>query len=541
VPSVLTSDDLLTLEPSSGLLQPVGEDKRDRGLTSRPGFVVGAFCVVAVLLQVPTISRRYWVDESISIGIASHPLRQLPALLRLDGSPPLWYAILHFWMLAFGSSPVATHSLSLLFSVAVVPLAYWAARELFGRTQGICAAALAATNPFLGWYATENRMYTLVVGLGLVAVTLAVRAVRDRSRRDAVLAVAAYAALDYTHNWGLYLTAVTVVYLAVRAHRAGDARLRAWVVGCGTGVFALYLPWLPSFLEQAGNTAAPWAVAPGIGDLFADPSTTLGGTIGVVVAPVLALAVWWTRGRRCRGTSQAATVVTSITLATIVLGWVAAHIEPSWTVRYLAVTVGCWLLAAAGALGGTRSGRRVVVGICILLSVWSIVGALLPNPNRSYAKDNAAAVAAAAAPYLHPGDLVVVGQTEQVPVLAYYLGTRLTYLNPMGRVSDPMVVDWKHIVADLEHADACRTIEPLVAALPVGSQILEIDPLSPVGASGSAWARAAHLQVVSIDRLLGTEPSLEAVRSFTEGISPRPYSPVIGELFVKVRSQTTCP
>jgi hypothetical protein len=46
--------------------------------------------------------------------------------------------------------------------------------------------------------------------------------------------------------------------------------------------------------------------------------------------------------------------------------------------------------------------------------------------------------------------------------------------------------------------------------------------------------------VVRIDALLGHDPALQLERSFTEGVSPKPYSPVIGVLFVKVSDQTTC-
>jgi mannosyltransferase len=548
---VLTSDDLLTLAPTATAttLRPdeighpdgtSGGEVDSPGTRSRDGLIVAGFVVVATLLRVPTLGRSYWVDEAISVGIASHPVTQIPALLRDDGSPPLWYFLLHFWMLAAGSSPVATHVLALLVSLVVTPLAYWAGRQLFGRPAALCAAALSATSPFLNWYGTENRMYTLVVAISLVAVTLTVRAVRDRSRRDAIGAVVAFAALDYTHNWGLYLTAVTVLYLAGRALAARDRGLLAWVLGGGAAVVLLYLPWLPSFLEQASTTAAPWAVAPLFSDLVADPTTLVGGTAGAVVAPVLVGAVLWTRGRRTARTSQAATVLVSITLGVTVLGWLAAQIEPSWTVRYLAVTLAGWILAAAGALGASRTGRRVVVAVTVGLATWSVVGALLPDANPDAAKDNAGAIAGAAAPLLHAGDLVVVSQTEQVPVLAHYLPAGLTYFNPMGRGDAPSVVDWRHIIPRLQQADACRTIEPAVNAAPVGTRILEVLPLDPVGAPGSAWSRAAHRQVMAIDALLGRDRSLQLQRSFTEAIDPKPYSPVIAVLFVKVSDHTSC-
>ena len=54
----------------------------------------------------------YWVDESMSIGIASHPISEIPTVLRQDGTPPLFYVLLHVWMRLFGTGEQATASLS---------------------------------------------------------------------------------------------------------------------------------------------------------------------------------------------------------------------------------------------------------------------------------------------------------------------------------------------------------------------------------------------------------------------------------------------
>ena len=166
----------------------------------REAAIVGGLVILGALLRLPTLTRAYWVDEGISVGIASQHLTQISALLRRDGSPPLFYVLLHFWIRAFGGSPVSTHIMSLLISLALVPVAWWSARRLFGRQVALCAALLTATSPFLNWYSTESRMYPLVCGLAIVAVTSSVRALLRESRSDFVLAVVAFSALLYTHN-----------------------------------------------------------------------------------------------------------------------------------------------------------------------------------------------------------------------------------------------------------------------------------------------------------------------------------------------------
>jgi mannosyltransferase len=502
--------------------------------------VVGCLVAVALALRVPFIGRSYWIDEGISVGISSHHLTQIPTLLTRDGSPPLFYVVLHFWMLVFGRSELATHLLPLTVSLAAIPLAYWSGKEVFGRRAGRWAAALVATNPFLEWYSTETRMYTIVIVLSLVGVTFAIRAVRRRDFRDAAAAVLAYALLLYTHNWGIYLTLVTVGVLAGLSWYQGNRRLALQVCAAGGAAFALWLPWLPFFLDQASSTAAPWAVRPNIGNFFADQGSALGGTLNFAVAPFLAYGAWRTHRLRSSRESQLAGMLCGIGLMTGVVGFLGAQIEPSWTVRYLAVIVAPLLMAAAGALSSSQNGRVVLGCTCVMLAGWSAIGAILPNPSFHFAKSNVGAVAAMAAPELAPGDLVVVTQTEQLAVLAYYLPKGLFYATPTGLVTDPTVVDWRNIVPRLQHADPCRTVGPLIADLPIGAHVLEINPVRKLGSRGSAWQKAVTAQVASVDRLLATDPTLVAIGSYAQDESPRPYSPVVGEVFRKTSGLGPC-
>src|SRR5262249_28185854 len=316
------------------------------------------------------------------------------------------------------------------------------------------------------WYSTETRMYPLVVVLSLVGTTFAWKAFRDRSRRDAAFAVATYAALLYTHNWGIYLTVVTAaVFLSLALYRADGAMVKA-VIAATILVFVLWLPWFPSFLSQASTTAAPWAVRPDISYFFSDTSKVFGGTLGAVVTPALVLAAWISRKERSRRDGHLAGFIGAIGILTALTGFLGAQLEPSWTVRYLAVIVASVLIAVAGSVAHSRKGISVVAAICAALAVWSAIGSLLPNPSARYAKSNAEQVAHRMSPLLEAGDLVVVTQTEQVSVLAHYLPQGLVYATPTGQVPDPTVRDWRNLISRLQQARFCEKVAPPVDAPP---------------------------------------------------------------------------
>src|SRR5687767_12736664 len=138
---------------------------------------------LSVALRTGALDAGFWIDEAIAVGIASHEPGEIPALLRQDGSPPLYYLLLHGWIGLFGDGEAATRALSLVFAAAAVPAAWWAA--------GARAAAVVSICPFLTYYAQEARMYTLVAVLSVVATAAFVR-------RNPVVLVVALTLLLYT-------------------------------------------------------------------------------------------------------------------------------------------------------------------------------------------------------------------------------------------------------------------------------------------------------------------------------------------------------
>jgi mannosyltransferase len=197
-----------------------------------------------------------WLDEALSVNIASLPVDEMFRALRNDGHPPLYYLILHGWIEVFGDGNVAVRSLSTVFAIAGLPLAWIAGRRYGGQVAGIGALVVLATSPFAVRYATEARMYSLIMLLVLLG-WLAVRRALDRPSWPAMLGVAIVSGLlALTQYWSFYLLAATAVVLAVSWRRGHPRALR--VLGAVLAGAIVFLPWLPSFIEQAGSTGTPW-------------------------------------------------------------------------------------------------------------------------------------------------------------------------------------------------------------------------------------------------------------------------------------------
>jgi len=91
-------------------------------------------------------------------------------------------------------------------------------------------------------------------------------------------------------------------------------------------------------------------------------------------------------------------------------------------------------------------------------------------------KSNVREISEAIAPSLHPGDLVVSTQPEQVPVLHYYLPDGLRYATLTGAVPDVGVTDWRDGVERLERTSPERDLAPLLDTVPPGGRVALVVP-----------------------------------------------------------------
>ncbi len=437
----------------------------------------GAIILLAIsaYMRSRALSGQYWIDEAITTGISLHPLSAIPGLLRHDGNPPLYYLLLHFWMRAFGSSESATHALSLIFGLLTIPVAMWAGWSLFGRRVGLIAGVLFAFNAWLTQYAEETRMYELMALLGLIATAAFIHGFVYRRRRYLFMFAASLTLMLYTHTWGFFFAvgaAISLIpaYLICEDRRAfvRDAVLTFVAAG------VLYIPWLPNLIYQATHTGAPWSHAPGGGTPILISRDLLGGdrvTVTLFLGCVAGVAALFTR--RLRRTPEAVALWTLIALATatLLVAWLSSQITPAYVSRYFAPVLPAILLIAA--LG---CGRARLLG---LLAVAASVAFVLHPGNFAYPhKSDMRDISGQVTPLLHRGDLVLVAQPEETPLAWYYLPSGLRYATTIGPVSDPTYMNWVGALGRLQSADPAATLDPMLASMRPGQQLLYLRPLT---------------------------------------------------------------
>lgn len=499
---------------------------------------LGLLVLLSLVLRSRQLGLGLWIDEGLSVGIADRPVGGILDALQLDGSPPVYYLLLHGWMQLAGTSEEAVRALSLAFAVLMVPVAWWAARPLFGPRAAWMAAALAAVNPFLSVYAQEARMYALVALLSLIACGLFGRAFLIEGHRRRAWAAGfavTLAALLYTHNWALFLGASSGaawlgLVVAARDDRARRELLVTGLIAFG-GALALYAPWVPTTLYQAAHTGAPWAEAPSVLNLLAAPGRMLGQFAQVALLLAAGAGLMTLLSRRAGPLSPAARMAAcmlAVALLTVLLAWTASQLSPAWANRYLAVAVPPLLLAAAAGLA--HAGRLGVAGL--------LVAALLAAGNTPPDdKSNVRDVAEAVAPSLRPGDLVVSTQPEQVSVLAYYLPDGLRYATLTGAVRDTGVTDWRDGPERLAATSAERNLGPLLDRLEPGRRLVLVEPIIfSLSRWQAPWTELVRLRSEEWRQYVSNDGRF-AVSSIEPPSPPTPRpNPVQATVLVKTRA-----
>jgi hypothetical protein len=434
----------------------------------------------SIYVRTRAFGEYYWIDEGLSIGIAKHGLLDIPGVLREDGSPPLYYLLLHFWVGIFGTTEHATHALSLVFSTLTIPAGLWAGWSLFGRRAGILSGIVCAGNPFLTAYAQETRMYSLVVLLSLVCTACFLHLFVFRRRRYIPWFALSLVAMLYTHLWSAFFAMAAGVMTLWIIWRSDAAERRGlWrdaLYGFG-GAALLYLPWLPTAVYQLKHTAAPWANGPTWRAAQQIPRTLLGGYREIaLVAIVSAVGIALAWHRRKRLDERAAWINLALLAAMVALAWTISQASGVWVPRYFAIFAGPLLLA----LGWAFARARVIglVGLAILgIGFW-----FYPHtPQKQTLKSNVRLVATDGAPRLKPGDLILSTHPEQIPLIYHYMrqfgATGQRYATELGYVPDVQVMDWRDAVDRLGKTRVSHNLVPMLDALPVGHRLYLIRPI----------------------------------------------------------------
>ena len=387
--------------------------------------------------------QGFWRDEAQGLFIAAKGFPGgIVAALARDGHPPLYYFIMHFWMLAFGRGELAVQLFSALCGLGAIAVVYALGRRLYGQASGLGAAFFAVLLPMHIQLSRTARMYSLVSLAASLVVYLAYVAVsRGGAARYAGLALASVA-LVYSHNWGVLMVGAVNVWWAtlLLIHPPARRSWRAWIAS-QAAVGLAYLPWLPVLGAQRSAlvVAATWTeTGSRIGNLFRllNELTSLAlphGRSFVWVGLVLLGLVSVRISRKevaLHFPLEPATLLLACTFAVpLVLGLLITPKSVGIIPSYVTIVVypALCVILGRGVLG-LRRWWAVAAAVAVVLGLWVAPLRTVETVVTSNLREVAAHVQARAA----PGDVIIVAPDYLATTFNYY------YRGPQAQVAFPM-------------------------------------------------------------------------------------------------------
>lgn len=460
-----------------------GGEPDDRAFPARVGpfrwfdlVGLGVLGVLAVVLRFWTRSPM-WLDEALTVNIAKQPLHAIPGALRHDGHPPLYYLLLHVWMNLVGTSNAAIRSLAGVFGLLTLPTIWLVGRRVGGRTVAWCAVVVIAVMPFAVRYSTENRMYSLVMLLALVAWLCADSALRRPRPLPLIGLAICTAALLWTQYWAMWLgiaAALVVIGRLVAARRVDDrdgARAAMTVLGAlFVGAFA-FLPWVPNLLYQQAHTGTPWATRSMPPTVIVSTVQAFGGQVsatnevgGWYFAVLIVLGLFGLGVSSGRIEFDLRTRVHSRPLAWIIALTIAFGVgtmlvtDTAFQPRYNAVWIPFAIIVAGIGVAVLR-GPLLQRGALVLVVLASAAGCY---QNVTADRTQAGEAVAAVVRNGHPGDVVMLCPDQLGPAVdrllpdGFEVGTYPSF-------GDPAIVDWSDYVARTNAITPSEVAENLIA------------------------------------------------------------------------------
>ena len=350
--------------------------------------------------------RPMWLDEAFSAWFSAQSWGYLWHVVpTYEAHPPFYYSVLKLWRGLFGGDAVALRSLSVLLSVAAVPIVMLAAFEQerqrpsgHGLLHAGLAGFLTAASPMLVILGEEPRPYpllTLGYAVAILAVLRLMRQFRDGQSGSwpnwLTLAGAAELVL-WSHGLGLlYGISLALAFApAWLASPLARARMVRGLIAASL-VALLYAPCLMMIAGRAGDWGTNWlawdpSMLLQLLVLYSVPTEAL--TIGSAVA-ALAMILLIKRAIASALSTRGWTTDRALLLLWLGPPLLAALISATFVPVFLARTLSGTLIPAYLLIGAAvarcqspRERRLLTAAICITLTPAAVAMSVRPPQER---------------------------------------------------------------------------------------------------------------------------------------------------------------
>lgn len=409
-----------------------------------------------------------WHDESFSALLTRYSFKEMIYRTGLDVHPPFYYILLKVWAGLLGDSLFSLRSFSVFFGISAVLTIYFLVKEVLkDRKFALFSSVLVALNSFFIQFMMEARMFTLGIFLIALSSFFLLKALRSKNWFWWFFYALSVIGGIYTHYYIFFSVLAQGFFVIYWLFKESGFNFRNWLENknfqYGFGAYLLmifsYLPWLKTFLSQAGQVQESYWI-PQM-NIWSVPATffkiTTGGSIDAFrfwyVLTALMIAIVFALIYALKKFETSTKWLIFLLLIVPFLGATIISLKTSiYLDRYFIFTLPFYLILIAGAIWAIKNNW-----LKNTLIVITILGSLVSFPiywvNLGVEKKPGMAEAAT---YLNeeakPDDKIYVGSSFVYFTFKYYNQTgiypKLYQPFPLPHFSGTALLSPKDVIED---------------------------------------------------------------------------------------------
>ncbi len=391
------------------------------------------------------------LDESQSLWQTSFSIRELLISLSQNVHVPLYHLLVHGVQVVFDNSIFISRAFSFVFYLISVPVFYGLGAYIYGRNTAFFATTLYGISPFLVWFSSEIRMYTMLILVTILVHFFYLRLMREPT----TLTWWAYAVCCllgiYTHYFFfLVLLSHFVFFFGTMRKNFTQGQLLPFLA-IVLLVIAAFLPWLLKVFSGEGvEESQPILNPPTSIDIFNVFSNFFFGfqvdainSIILACWPILLVLLFLGLNKKSapRPETRFLWVATLVPLLCAYL--ISVLYQPLFLSRYLIIVLPplFLLIARLGDVYAPTAAFFYKTTLVLCMALGLVVQLKSPDtPN----KENYSAASSYLSSAVGGEDIVVVSAPFIVyPILYYYTGpAKITTLPQWNRNTEKVIPDF---------------------------------------------------------------------------------------------------
>lgn len=395
-----------------------------------------AALVFGVLFNIRALTdQSIRLDESQSIWFTTRPTLEVIRTAAMDVHMPLYYMVLHFWLQIFSPSIFAARMLSLVFFALSLPVYYLLVKESSNYKVAFLSLTMFLLSPFVVWFSTEARMYSLFIFITTVQNLFFLRFIRSKGTNSKLAYVISTIFGIYTHYFFNFVVITQFVYVVwteiskMTTLKKITPFFRKYILL----TMLAYLPAVPWFLyfisSGAGSLTSPMITTPTSFNIMQTFVSFLFGyqpndiqAILISLWPLSLVFMFLVFTQRKRFSAGDTLYFFLMLLLPIALGFVVSFVRPIFLTRYFIFVTPSLFFLLGWVMINTTGKIFSIVTVPIILTMFGFMMFHTFSPNVPI-KENYKEVTEYLQENANPQDIIAVTAPFTIYPIEYnYMG-----------------------------------------------------------------------------------------------------------------------